>query len=93
MTFRLVLDRQSEEFIQRMIESQRYEHASDVVLDALRLLEDQEKLRELKRAELFAKIDEGIASADRGELTDADEVFAELDAMIERKARGDQDAA
>jgi antitoxin ParD1/3/4 len=78
MTFRIVLDRQGEDFVRRMLDTRRYEHASDVVLDALRLLEDQEKLRDLKRAELIAKIEEGLASADRGELLDAEEVFERL---------------
>lgn len=78
MPFRIVLDLQGQEFVQRMLDSKRYEHASDVVLDALRLLEDHERLRDLKRAELLAKIDEGLASAERGELIDADQVFDKL---------------
>jgi len=66
MTFRIHLDRDGEAFIRRMLDQRRYAHASDVVRDALRLLEDQEKLHELKRAELFAKIQEGLDAADRG---------------------------
>ncbi len=39
MPFSIVLHRDSEEFIQRMLDSGRYEDASDIVLEALSLLE------------------------------------------------------
>jgi antitoxin ParD1/3/4 len=78
MTFRIHLHREGEAFIQRMLDARRYESASDVVFHALLLLEDREKLRDLQRAELLAKIQEGVDAADRGELIDAEEVFDRL---------------
>jgi putative addiction module CopG family antidote len=41
-----------EAFIDAQVKSGRYNNASEVVRDALRLLEDQEKVRELRLAEL-----------------------------------------
>jgi antitoxin ParD1/3/4 len=51
-----------EAFIDAQIEGGRYNNASEVVRDALRLLEDQEKLRELRLAELRRLTEEGEAS-------------------------------
>jgi putative addiction module CopG family antidote len=91
MTFRIVLDRQGEEFVQRMLDSKRYECASDVVLHALELLKDEEVAREARRAELLASIDAAIADIDENGGIPAEEVFAELDEIIRRAER--QDAA
>lgn len=89
MAFRIALDHRGEEFIQRMLDSKRYEHASDVVLDALRLLDDQEKLRELKRAELYAKIDEGLDDVRAGRTLPAEEVFASLRETVRTRTKRD----
>lgn len=55
-----------EEFIKTQIASGRYNNASEVVREGLRLLEDQEALRQLKlerlRADLQAGIDSGPAT-------------------------------
>jgi antitoxin ParD1/3/4 len=51
-----------EAFIDTQVEGGRYNNASEVVRDALRLLEDQEKLRELRLAELRRAAEEGRLS-------------------------------
>ena len=51
-----------EAFIDAQVRDGRYNNASEVVRDALRLLEDQEKLRELRLAELRRLSEEGRAS-------------------------------
>lgn len=76
----LALDPHFTQFIQRMVDAGRYGDASDVLHAALRLLEDQEKLRELKLAELRAALQEGEDSGDGGT---AEEALAELDELIE----------
>jgi antitoxin ParD1/3/4 len=45
-----------EDFIKEQLESGRFNNASEVLRAGLRLLEDQEKLRALKLAELKAAI-------------------------------------
>jgi antitoxin ParD1/3/4 len=62
-----------EEFIRKQLESGRFNNVSEVVRAGLRLLEDEQKLRELRHRELKAAIREGIASDDAGSI---DEVVA-----------------
>lgn len=55
-----------ERFVAALVESGRYSSASEVVRAGLRLLEDQESLRELKLAELRRDIQAGIDDLDSG---------------------------
>ena len=49
-------------FVNAQVKGGRYNNASEVVREALRLLEDQEKLLGLKITELRRLVDEGRAS-------------------------------
>lgn len=60
-----------EELIKRLLDSGRFNNTSEVVRAGLRLLEDEEKLREIRREELKAAIQEGIDSEDAGSIEDA----------------------
>jgi antitoxin ParD1/3/4 len=51
-----------ETLVKQLVESGRYNNASEVVRDGLRLLEDREKLREIKLAELRRLAEEGRLS-------------------------------
>lgn len=65
-----------EEFINDQLEEGRYNNASEVVRAGLRLLEEQEKLRMIRREELKAAIQAGIAS---GTGIPSDDVFDRLE--------------
>ncbi len=65
-----------ERFVKKQIESGRYSSASEVVRDALRLLEKQEELREAQLNYLREKIQEGI---DSGPGVLAEGVFTRLE--------------
>lgn len=65
-------------FVQAQLASGRYENASDVIRDALRLME----ARERKLAALDAAIERGLADIDAGRVRDMDEVFDALEAKI-----------
>jgi len=75
-----------EQFIRQQIKSGRYASASEVVRDALRLLESRERLRQIELEEYREKIRDGMES---GPGIPADEVFARLEAkyqaMLERQ--------
>lgn len=92
MTTKYPLRPRFEALVQRLVESGRYSCDVEVLDEAMQLLEDRETLREIKLAEINAMIDEGLASAERGELYDAEEVFDELLRDIEAKA-AERDAA
>ncbi|MDI1258998.1 type II toxin-antitoxin system ParD family antitoxin [Aquabacterium sp.] len=62
-----------ESFIKSQIQQGRYASASEVIRDALRVLEDREKFRAVKLEALRADIQKG---ADSGEGIDADAVVA-----------------
>jgi antitoxin ParD1/3/4 len=51
-----------EAFIDAQVQGGRYNNASEVVRDALRLLEDRERLREIRFRELRRLAEEGRAS-------------------------------
>lgn len=59
-----------EEFVKKQLESGRFNNVSEVVRAALRLLEDEEKLREIRHRDLKAAIQEGIDSDDAGSIKD-----------------------
>jgi antitoxin ParD1/3/4 len=72
-----------EEFIKEQLESGRFNNVSEVVRAGLRLLEDEEKLRQIRHAELKAAIQEGIDSEDAGTI---EEVIARIRARRQAKA-------
>jgi antitoxin ParD1/3/4 len=67
-----------EQIIQEKVQSGRYLSASEVVREALRLLEERDRLHQLRLEELRKEIAVGIEQADRGELLDGAEVFRRL---------------
>lgn len=67
-----------EQFVQTKVQSGRYNSASEVVREALRLLEDHEKARAAQLAEFNQELGRRLASLDRGESADPAEVRMRL---------------
>jgi antitoxin ParD1/3/4 len=74
-------------FLQSRVKSGRYQTTSEVVREAIRLLERQEKEREEGLEQLKAKLQRGAAQAQRGELMDGNEVFDDLRELNEERRR------
>ena len=74
-------------FLQSRLKSGRYQTTSEVVREALRLLERQELQREQDLHQLRAKLRRGATQAERGELLDGEAVLAELRDLIEERRR------
>src|SRR5271166_5115844 len=75
-------------FLQKRVKSGRYQTTSEVVREALRLLERQEQERDDALRQLKAKLRKGAAQAERGELLDGDDVFKELRETIKQRRQG-----
>lgn len=67
-----------ERLVNQKVESGLYSSASEVVREALRLLNERDRTREHRLAELKRNIAIGIEQADRGELIDGEEFFDQL---------------
>ena len=67
-----------EQYVHSKVKSGRYLSASEVVREALRLLEERDRLREIRLATLQKEIAIGIEESERGEVFDGEEVIQEL---------------
>lgn len=77
-TVNVSLTPELEALIQERVRSGRYTSASEVVREALRLLEDRDELRRLRLAELRSQVASGLVSLDRGQTRDGDAVIDEI---------------
>jgi antitoxin ParD1/3/4 len=71
-----------EDFVQAQLASGRYNNASEVLREALRLMEDRER----RLAALDASIERGLADIKAGRVHDAEDVFDELEARFTKMA-------
>jgi antitoxin ParD1/3/4 len=76
-----------EQLIENKVRSGSYKSASEVISEALRLLEQRDRVFALNQNEIRAKIEQGWQSAQRGELVDGDDVFDRIDAELEGRER------
>jgi antitoxin ParD1/3/4 len=72
------LTQELEQFVHAKVKSGRYLSASEVVRDALRLLEERDRLYQSRLADLQKEITLGLESADRGELYEGAAVVQQL---------------
>jgi antitoxin ParD1/3/4 len=61
-----------EQFILQKVESSMYPSADDVLREALRLLDDRDRLRAVKLEELREEIAVGLEQSERGEVAPLD---------------------
>jgi antitoxin ParD1/3/4 len=67
-----------EKLVESKVQSGRYQSASEVIREGLRLLDDQDRLRNAQLEEVRRKIQIGIDQLDRGEGIEGGTVLAEL---------------
>ena len=75
----VTLTPEMEQLVTKQVQSGFYSSPSEVILQALQLLNEQEQLRAIRQEELRKEIAIGIAQADRGEVSplDMEEIKAE----------------
>ena len=74
----ILLTPEIEQLIDEQVKSGRYQSASEVVLEGLRLLSVRDQIDKKRFAELKQEIAMGIEAAERGELVDSETMFREL---------------
>jgi antitoxin ParD1/3/4 len=75
-------------FVRKKVKSGRYGSASEVVREALRLMEDRDEGQQRKLEELRRAIQIGIDQADRGQVTDGEAFFEDLLGRKKRRRAG-----
>jgi antitoxin ParD1/3/4 len=76
-----------EQFVQSKVQTGRYNSASEVVREALRLLEEQERARAAQLAEFDKELGRRLASLDRGKAVDPTNVRARLQRTSEERRK------
>ena len=78
-----------EQMVHSKVKTGRYNSASEVMREALRLMEE----RDLAKAEVRKKIAAGVASAKAGRLSDGDVFFAQMEAELDEEIRAEDEQA
>ena len=79
-----------EQVVQGKVQSGRFNSASEVVGEALRLMEERDQVMALRREEIHQKIGAGLASLELGKGVDGESVFARIDVELDRLERDGQ---
>ena len=77
-TINVSLTPEFEKFVEAEVASGRYQSASEVFREGLRLLQDREEKRKAALDEVRKKVRQGLEAAKRGELFDGEEVLREI---------------
>ena len=80
----ITLTSEHEQFVQEMIATGRYQKAEEVIQAALYLLEEDYRVYQQWEIETRAKVEEGIASLERGEGIELDVVMHQLRSKIQQ---------
>ena len=76
------------DLIQKKVDSGMYSSASEVVREGLRLLQDQDLLKQAKFEALKQDVQLGFDQLDRGEKVDAETVMQETQKIIDEAKAG-----
>ncbi len=81
------LTRELEEFVNSKVQTGRYNSASEVVREALRLLEERDRAYAARLGEFNAEIGRRLAAVERGEIIEPAEALARLRRKSEKRRK------
>jgi antitoxin ParD1/3/4 len=82
------LTKELEQLVQKKVRGGLYLSASEVVREALRLLEERDSWRQAQRAKLRKEIALGLGQLNRGQGVPGEHVFEEIREKSRRRRRG-----
>jgi antitoxin ParD1/3/4 len=71
-----------EQLVHRKVQTGRYSSASEVVREALRLMEERDQMQAMQKDAMRKQIAEGVASLRAGNGVDGDAFLASIDAEL-----------
>lgn len=80
-----------EQMIQRKVKTGRYNSASEVMREALRLMDERDQIKAMQKEELRKKIAAGLKSLEEGRSVDGEAFFAQMDAELDEEIRAEDD--
>jgi antitoxin ParD1/3/4 len=86
-TLNVSLTSELQRFVKSKVASGRYQTASEVIRDGLRLLEDRERANQRDAVALKRKVAYGLKQARAGRLPEGSDVFAAIRGKLARKPR------
>ncbi|HZP82831.1 MAG TPA: type II toxin-antitoxin system ParD family antitoxin [Chthonomonadaceae bacterium] len=78
-----------EQMVQRKVQTGRYNSASEVVREALRLMEERDQVK----AEIRQKIAAGMEELRQGKGIDGEAFFAQMEAELDEEIRAEEEKA
>ncbi len=82
-----------EQMVHGKVQTGRYNSASEVVREALRLMDERDQIKAMQKEELRKKIAAGLKSLEEGRGIDGEEFFAQMDAEFEAEIRAEDEQA
>ena len=79
-----------EQLVAAKVASGRYQSASEVFREALRLLEEQDRVREMRLEEVRRQVAVGLEQARHGKLVDGEQAFEKLEQRSRRRRQKSQ---
>lgn len=78
-----------ESLVHKIVQTGRYDSASEVVREALRLMEERDEINAMQKEEIRRKIAVGVASAKAGRLTEGEPFMGQMLAELNEEARAE----
>lgn len=79
-----------EQSVLSKVQAGQYDSASDVVREALRLMDDRDEMNAIQREEIRERIAAGAASARAGRVRDGEDFMAQMAAELDAEIRHEE---